>query len=132
VLLQLRSDDGKWGLPGGALEPGEEPAEAAVREVREETGLEVVPERIVGVYCGADSFHIYPNGDKVAFLAIVVGCRVVGGELRIDQDESLELRYFSLDQLPDSLFPRHRTYIQHARDGAKTTHFRYQGKVISP
>ena len=50
VLLQRRSDDGEWGLPGGAMEPGEEPAESLVREVREETALEVVPERIVGVY----------------------------------------------------------------------------------
>ena len=55
VLLQRRSDNGEWGLPGGIMEPGEEPAETLVREIREETALEVVPERIVGVYSGPDS-----------------------------------------------------------------------------
>ena len=64
VLLQRRSDDGRWGLPGGAMEPGEEPAETLVREVREETALEVVPERIVGVYSGPDFRVRYGNGDE--------------------------------------------------------------------
>ncbi len=135
VLLQLRSDDGRWGLPGGSLEPGEEPAEAVVREVREETGLEVFPERIVGIYSGADSYYTYPDGNQVAFLSIVFTCRVIGGQLRIDQDESLALRYYALDNLPESLFSRHRRFIQHAGEQSTKstgTCFRYEGKVIHP
>src|SRR5438045_8375170 len=50
LLLQRRSDNGLWGLPGGGVEPGESVSEAIVREVREETGLEVAPGRLVGVY----------------------------------------------------------------------------------
>jgi 8-oxo-dGTP pyrophosphatase MutT (NUDIX family) len=79
VLLQRRSDDGEWGLPGGALEPGEEPAEALVREIREETALEVVPERIVGVYAGPDFFVRYPNGDEAAILSITLRMPSGGG-----------------------------------------------------
>src|SRR5579864_9500024 len=114
VLLQHRSDDGRWGLPGGALEPGEEPAETVVREVWEETGLHVVPERVVGVYGGADGFHTYPNGDEMAFISIVFVCRVVGGELDPQDGEALALRYFSPSQMPASLFSRHRVFIDHA------------------
>src|SRR3954465_13858185 len=64
ILLHLRSDNGQWSLPGGALEPGEEPADAVVREIWEETGVKVVPERIVNVSSGADHVVQYPNGDE--------------------------------------------------------------------
>src|ERR1051325_4042675 len=50
LLLQRRSDNGLWGLPGGGVEPGESVSAAIVREVREETGLDVTPVRLVGVY----------------------------------------------------------------------------------
>ncbi len=69
VLLQRRSDDGKWGLPGGGIEPGEEPADALVREIREETALDIVPERIVGVYSGPDFRIRYPNGDETMIVS---------------------------------------------------------------
>ena len=91
MLLQRRSDDGEWGLPGGAMEPGEEPAESLVREVREETALEVVPERIVGVYSGPDFRVSYANGDQAMIVSITFACRSLGGEPRINDDESLEL-----------------------------------------
>jgi len=71
ILLQRRSDDGRWNLPAGAIDPGESPDEAVVREVREETGLEVRPVRVAGVFGGADGFrHRYGNGDEVEFTAI--------------------------------------------------------------
>jgi 8-oxo-dGTP pyrophosphatase MutT (NUDIX family) len=101
VLLQRRGDTGGWGTPGGAVDPGEEPAEAVIREVFEETGLRVYPERIVSVYGGADHMGTYPNGDEVAFTTIAFLCRIVGGALQIDGDETLELRYFPLEQLPE-------------------------------
>jgi 8-oxo-dGTP pyrophosphatase MutT (NUDIX family) len=50
VLLQRRDDTGRWGLPGGGVEPGESVRQALIREVREETGLEVEPLRLIGVY----------------------------------------------------------------------------------
>ena len=55
VLLQRRDDTGHWGLPGGAVEPGESVRQALIREVREETGLEVEPLRLIGVYSDTPS-----------------------------------------------------------------------------
>ncbi|HSF02618.1 MAG TPA: NUDIX domain-containing protein, partial [Solirubrobacterales bacterium] len=123
VLLQRRSDDGEWGLPAGGLEPGEEPAEALVREVREETALEVVPERIVGVYGGPDFFVRYPNGDEAAILSITFACRPLAGEPRVNDDESLEVRYFALDALP-VMAQRHRMRIDDALRNDPRARFR--------
>ena len=130
ILLQRRSDDGRWGLPGGAIEPGEEPAETIMREVWEETGLRVVPLRLVGVYGGPDGFHTYPNGDKMAFVAMVFACEVASGNLGDHNDgESLELRYFAPDALPTQLFDRHLMFIQKAIDNQVSTFFRISGGV---
>lgn len=111
ILLQRRSDNGEWALPAGAIDPGEEPAETVVREVYEETGLHVIPERIVGVYGGADHMMTYPNGDQVAIITIVFLCHPVGGELRVNDDESLEVGFFS----PDALPPMHERYYVRIR-----------------
>ena len=113
VLLQRRSDDGRWGLPGGAMEPGEEPAETLVREVLEETALRVVPERIVGVYSGPDFRVRYENGDEAVIVSITFACRPGPGEPRVNDDESLELRYFAPDALP-VMEPRHLMRIADA------------------
>jgi 8-oxo-dGTP diphosphatase len=113
VLLQRRSDDGKWGLPGGGIEPGEEPADALVREIREETALEIVPERIVGVYSGPDFRVRYPNGDETMIVSITFACRPMAGEPRVNDDESLEIRYFSPDALPP-MERRHHLRIEDA------------------
>ena len=112
ILLHQSSDDRKWYLIGGAMEPGEQPADACVREVREETGLIVVPERVVGVYTSPNV--TYPNGDQVNYVGIAFRCRVVGGHLHIADEESLDVRYFALDQLPE-LRPDQRIRIDHAR-----------------
>src|SRR5581483_5544181 len=72
VLLLKRSDDGRWALPGGAIDPGEAPAQALVREVYEETGLRVRPLRLLGVFGAFPDFrHVYPNGDAVQVIASV-------------------------------------------------------------
>lgn len=123
VLLQRRSDDGEWGLPGGAMEPGEEPAETLVREIREETALEVVPERIVGVYGGPDFRVRYPNGDEAAILSITFFCRPVAGEARVNDDESLEVRYFAPDALP-AMARRHHMRIEDALRNDPRARFR--------
>lgn len=95
VLLQRRADSGRWGLPAGAIDPGEAPARAIVREVREETGLVVRPDTIAGVFGGADGFRFtYANGDVVEITVTVFACTIVGGRLAIGDDESLELRFF--------------------------------------
>lgn len=100
VLLQLRSDTKTWGLPGGAMDPGEEPAEAVAREVLEETGVVVIPQRVVGVYAGREYMFQYPNGDQVAVVSITFACKPVSGEPKVNDDECLEVRYFPVDALP--------------------------------
>lgn len=80
VLLVRRSDDGRWAMPGGWVEPGETPAEAAVRETLEETGLQVTADRIVHVYDRPRSRHF------------TVACRAAGGTLRTS-DETLEVAF---------------------------------------
>ncbi len=94
VLLAKHADAGVWVAPGGSVDPHESPADAAVREMWEETGLVVEPTRVLGVY-GGPEFHVtYANGDEVSYLMIVFECRVIGGTLRPDRVETLELGYF--------------------------------------
>lgn len=131
VLLQRRSDNGNWGLPGGAIDPGEEPADAVVREVFEETGLHVVPERVIGIFGGPDLHFTYPNGDQIMVISITFGCRITGGELVINDDESLELRYFDPTQLPTSLMANHRIRLEQALRNDSHTIFRYAGEYRS-
>jgi ADP-ribose pyrophosphatase YjhB (NUDIX family) len=94
VLLTRREDFEVWCLPGGAVDPGESIAQAAVREAREETGLEVHLTRLVGLYS-------WPNWHAEGTHAVVFAARPVGGELHIPPVEVLEARYFSLQELPE-------------------------------
>ncbi|MBR8744561.1 NUDIX domain-containing protein [Nocardiopsis sp. MG754419] len=98
VLLHRRSDDGRWATPGGILEPGEQPAQAVVREVREETGVLIRVERLATVV--TQEPHTYPNGDQVQFLDLAFRCVPVGGRPRADGDESLEVAWFGPEELP--------------------------------
>ncbi|MFF1400381.1 NUDIX domain-containing protein [Streptomyces sp. NPDC058287] len=98
VLLGRRADTGKWAVLAGIPEPGEQPAEAAVREVYEETGVECVPERVVLVKTLKPV--TYPNGDRCQFTDTSFRCRATGGEARVNDDESLEVAWFDLDSLP--------------------------------
>jgi ADP-ribose pyrophosphatase YjhB (NUDIX family) len=102
ILLQRRSDDGSWSLPAGAVDPGERPGEALIREVFEETGLKVVPEQLAGVFSGPGFLHVYPHGDRLEVFSVVFLCRVVGGVLEPRDGESAEFRYVAAAELPDS------------------------------
>lgn len=99
VLLNRRSDNGKWSLIGGIPDPGEQPAACAVREVHEETAVRCVAERVVLVQ--ALEPVRYDNGDVCQYMDITFHCRAVGGEARVNDDESLDVGWFSLDALPD-------------------------------
>jgi ADP-ribose pyrophosphatase YjhB (NUDIX family) len=98
VLLVRRSDTHDWALTTGCLEPGEQPVAGAVREVREETGLEVVADRLLSVE--ALELSVAPNGDQVHWLAVGVRCRVTGGEARVNDDESVQVGWFDPASVP--------------------------------
>ncbi|MET9503362.1 NUDIX domain-containing protein [Streptomyces sp. NPDC006259] len=99
VLLGRRSDTRKWAVIGGIPDPGEQPAACAVREVFEETAVRCEVERVVLVQ--ALEPVRYDNGDVCQYMDITFRCRAVGGEARVNDDESLEVGWFAVDALPD-------------------------------
>ncbi|MGW1432306.1 NUDIX hydrolase [Streptomyces sp. NPDC002431] len=98
VLLGRRTDTGKWAVIGGICEPGEQPAATAEREVFEETAVRCVAERVV--LTQALQPVEYANGDRCQYLDVTFRCRATGGEARVNDDESLEVGWFSVDALP--------------------------------
>lgn len=115
VLLIRRGDGRGWSLPGGIMEPGERIADCLVRETREETGLEVEPVRLIGIYSDPAVLHVtFPNGDRAHLVSATFECRIVGGRLRPDGEESLEVAYFPPDSLPEDLLCDHAIRVQDA------------------
>jgi len=100
ILLQRRADFEAWGLPGGVMEPGESLLQALHREVREETGLSIRVERLIGLYTSPEFIVCYPNGDVVHPVTACFLARPVEGALRPDGRESLALDWVSLAELP--------------------------------
>ena len=92
-------DDG-WGLPGGAVDVGESPAEAAVREAREEVGVGVRLVRLLDVLGGPDYEVSYPNGDRAAYVAAVYEARIVAGSPAPSDGELSEVAWFEPGELP--------------------------------
>ena len=105
ILLQRRGDTNKWGFPGGAIELGETPEMAAVREAKEETGLDVKVGKLIGIYTDCDMK--YASGDEAQSICIAYELKVTGGELFCDKDETLELKYFPLNGLPELFCKQH-------------------------
>lgn len=104
-LLIQRTRHDTWSLPAGAIEPGEAPARAVTREVYEETGLSVRPERVLAVFGGASCRVTYPNGDEVEYVVTLFECRGVGGALLDANDETASLHWFPREALPPLAFP---------------------------
>jgi 8-oxo-dGTP pyrophosphatase MutT (NUDIX family) len=128
ILLHQRSDFRTWALPSGILDPGENPADAIVREVFEETAVQVEPIRISGVY--TTPTITYPNGDQARYVITTFLCRPTGGPgPRVNDDESLDVRYFHPSKLPlPDLRPDHRLRIEHALSGSERAYFNINSK----
>jgi 8-oxo-dGTP diphosphatase len=99
ILLCLHADKNIWVAPGGLVEPGEQPADAAIRETLEETGLIVELTGILGVYGGPSLIIDYPNGDRAAYVGVIFRGKVTGGKARPDGDETLDVRWLSRQEL---------------------------------
>lgn len=100
ILLQKRTDNGFWGLPGGALEPGESMEQVARRELLEETGLAAGKLELLEIFSGEGLYYRYPNGDEVHNVIAAYCCRDVQGQAFADGEEGSELRFFPAEALP--------------------------------
>ncbi|MBK3494242.1 NUDIX domain-containing protein [Viridibacillus sp. YIM B01967] len=110
VLLQHRSDGG-WGLPGGLMGLGESLEETAKREVLEETGLVIDDLKLLGVFSGTDYYFKVANGDELYSVTAVFLTRNAKGEMLKDDVETLDLQYFNVDKLPNTLTEEYSGYI---------------------
>lgn len=127
ILLVRHVEGDVWVAPGGGMEPHESPADAVVREVWEETQLDVEPIRVIGVYGGPEFQVTYTNGDQASYVMTVFECHTRGGALRPDGVETLELAYFAQPEvvrlnlpawarvvLPDAFRGRAETFFKAA------------------
>ena len=109
VLLNRRSDTGRWSLPSGIVEPDEQPATALAREVAEETCVEVDVERLALLVTEPEM--TFANGDRCQFLAMTFRCRYRSGEAAVGDDESTAVGWFAVDRLPADLRDRDHARI---------------------
>ena len=103
ILLQSRADRDKWGLPGGCQELGERFEDTVIREIKEETNLDVKEENLelIAVVSGESRKNEYPNGDVVINNTILYCVKKYSGKLKWDS-ESKEMKFFDLDNLPQN------------------------------
>lgn len=99
LLLGKRTDNHKWGYSGGALEIDEKVEDCAKRELFEEMGVIADELEFFYVNSGPEAHYVYPNGDEVSNFEIVYLCRKYHGEIRPQEEEMEELRFFSLDEI---------------------------------
>ena len=124
-LLQYRSDYKIWGLPAGSVEADETIAEAARRELKEETGLDAIELVPFGFSSASKLEHIvYPNGHEVHCYSMLFWASNWHGVPRPDLDESLEVDFFCYDELPN-LLPNMKLAIDQFLLWKKTGLFQY-------
>lgn len=112
ILFQHRSDTLDWGLPGGSMELSESLEQTAERELFEETGLKAKKFKFIDILSGKDLYFKYPNGDEVYNVICVYLAEGISGELAMNDGESLDLKYFSVKELPFPLDERAKLIIE--------------------
>ena len=111
VLLQLRTDNNKWCIPGGCMELGETAEETAKREVLEETNLVVEELSLFNVYSGEEQHWTYPDGNEVYFINIAYITNRFKGFMKVDGVESKELKFFEVENLPKEITPSNKPIL---------------------
>lgn len=106
ILVKLA--DGYWTPPAGIVEPGEQPHQAAVREVYEEAGVTCRVRRLVWAYTGP--LVTFSNGDQAQHVELVFRCDFVSGQLHPDHEETFEARWWPLSALP-KMHEQHRARV---------------------
>lgn len=106
ILLTKRGDFENWCMPSGGVENGESVAQAAIRETKEETGVDIELKSLVGIY--------FRQGDLGNTHAIVFFGAPIGGNLECQSGETIEVRYFPVEELPKDLSFGHRERIEDA------------------
>ena len=124
VLLVKREDFEVWALPGGGVDEGESLAETAVREVYEETGLEIEITHLIGLYSEIGSWS---DWHLASFAA-----RVIGGDLKSQMGEVLDLRFFPLEELPEDMFWWHKQHIADFQTNSGSSPNRRQNVISQP
>ena len=98
-ILFVQHVEGRWQLPGGAIDPGERPAEAMQRECLEEAGITVEPIRIAGVFSGPEYRITYSNGDEAGWVVTVFEAQIAAGDPSPSDDETQAVGWFSPQEI---------------------------------
>ncbi|RSM45197.1 NUDIX domain-containing protein [Amycolatopsis balhimycina DSM 5908] len=123
ILMIKRTDNDLYSIPGGQLELGETLAEAAVREVREETGIECEVAEVIGLYSDPKHVIAYDDGEVRQEFSICFRATAVDGTLKTSK-ESKEVLWVSIEQLEKlTIHSSIQTRIEHALASSKDTYF---------
>ena len=101
LLLNLRTDTNTWGIPGGSMELFETIEETAIRELKEEAGINAENLELADVLSGKDYYFEYPNGDKMCTVIVLFKVLNYNGIIKVSDNESKKLQFFSLNNLPE-------------------------------
>lgn len=103
ILLEMRTDFNVWGFPGGAMELGESFEETAIRELKEETDLDIEELQMIKILSGKDTYREYPNGDKLYDITAIFVVTKYSGIPKVNDNESKELGWFDINNLPENM-----------------------------
>ncbi|MBO0883474.1 MAG: NUDIX domain-containing protein [Mycobacterium sp.] len=123
VLMIRRTDSGLYAIPGGQQEIGETISQTVMREVKEETGIDVEPTQVTGIYTDPDHVIAFSDGEVRQEFSICFTARMVGGQPRIS-DESSEVLWVAPDELDSlNIHPSIRLRIDHGYERRAQPYF---------
>ena len=114
LLMMKRSDTGRWGIPGGAMELGEVVENAARREAYEEANLEIGEMSLFGVFSGPELYYKYPSGDEVYNVSIVYLSHDWRGEIKLNHEHA-EWKWFAACDIPENISPPIKPVVEQFR-----------------